>query len=54
MPVHFKQVISCFLTPFAYEKLAVSATWHVLPGSEMMVLRRFKRYFQGNLKRLSE
>jgi hypothetical protein len=32
MPVQFKQVISSFLTWSACEKLAVSATWCILPG----------------------
>jgi hypothetical protein len=38
IPVQFKQVISSFLTQSAYKKLAVSATWHILPGSEVLML----------------
>jgi hypothetical protein len=31
MPAQSEQVISSFLTQFAYEKLAVSATWRIPP-----------------------
>jgi hypothetical protein len=37
MPVQFKQVISSFLTQFAYIKFAVSAAWHVLPGFDVLM-----------------
>jgi thiosulfate reductase cytochrome b subunit len=40
MPVYFKQVISSFLTRSAYEKLAVSAVWHVFPGFVVLMLSR--------------
>jgi hypothetical protein len=34
MPAQSEQVISSFLTRFAYEKLAVSATWRISPEQE--------------------
>jgi hypothetical protein len=45
MPVQFKQVISSFLTQSAYKKLAVSATWRILPGSEVLMLSIIRLLF---------
>jgi hypothetical protein len=38
MPTQSEQVISSFLTRFAYEKLAVSTTWSVPPGFKVLIL----------------
>jgi hypothetical protein len=38
MPAQSEQVISSFLTQFAYEKLAVSTTWSVPPGFKVLIL----------------
>jgi hypothetical protein len=36
MPTQLKQVISSFLTWSAYEKLAMSVTWHISPGTVLL------------------
>jgi hypothetical protein len=41
MPAQSKQVIISFLTRFAYEKLAVSATWRISPGFKVLMLGPF-------------
>jgi hypothetical protein len=38
MPTQSEQVISSFLTRFAYEKLSVSATWRIPPGFKVLML----------------
>jgi hypothetical protein len=38
MPAQFEQVIGAFLTWFAYEKLTMSLTWQISPGTMMLVL----------------
>jgi hypothetical protein len=38
MPAQLKQVICSFLTWSAYEKLAMSVTWQISPGSVLLQL----------------
>jgi hypothetical protein len=38
MPTQLKQVISSFLTWSAYEKLAMSMTWQISPGTVLLQL----------------
>jgi ABC-type histidine transport system ATPase subunit len=36
MPTQLKQVVSSFLTWFAYEKLTISMTWQISPGKVLL------------------
>jgi hypothetical protein len=41
MSAQSEQVISSFLKQLAYEKLAMSATWRIPPGSKVLMLGSF-------------
>jgi hypothetical protein len=38
MPTELKQVVGSFLTWFFYEKLTMSMTWQICPGSMVLIL----------------